>query len=557
MAWVGSATHKVRARLTDASSWRLPKQTSTLAPPHVWSNSDMDPVPPEKQTWNMWTWMGYWASDAINIGTWEAASSIIAVGLTWRDAIPIVVVGTSSVAVPMVLNGSLGARLHIPFSVAVRAGFGYYLAYYCIVSRAVLAAFWLGIQSVSGSQCITIMLRAIWPSYGHLSNSLPSSAGIDTQGMVSYFIFWLIQMPLLLVPPQKLKWLFLAKIIVAPITALAMLGWCVNKAGGSGTIFSQPATVSGSERAWLWISCMTSITGSWSTMACNIADFSRYSQNRTVQYIQLPFIPFIFTICSVLGIITTSAGYAIWGEYYWNPLDILGKWLEMGSGGRAAAFFAACAWFIVQVGSNITSNCISAANDLTVLFPRYVNIRRGCIITALAGGWVFVPWKILASASSFLSFMGGYAVFLGPIAGILVSDYWLVRRQKVDVPAMYDPNGRYHYWHGINWRALLALLVSSSPNLPGLAYSINSSTVSISEGSRHLYSFNWLFGFTTSVFLYYALSLAFPPRDTYVSKTIFGFETIAAVESTSYVEDQDDGGQKASPVSEKGVMSVM
>lgn len=550
MAWARPAATKVKTRLTSLESWKLAKQSSTLAPPHVWSNSDMDPVPPEKQTWDMWTWMGYWASDAINIGTWEAASSIIAVGLTWRDAIPIVVVGTSCVAVPMVLNGAIGARLHIPFSVAVRAGFGYYLAYYCIISRAVLAAFWLGIQSVSGSQCITVMLRAIWPSYANLGNSLPASAGIDTQGMVSYFLFWLIQMPLLLVPPQKLKWLFLTKMIVAPIVALGTLGWCVNKAGGSGTIFSQGGTVSGSEKAWLWLSCMTSITGSWSTMACNIADFSRYSRNRRVQYVQLPFIPFIFTICSVLGIITTSAAYVIWGEYYWNPLDILGKWLEMGSGGRAAAFFAATAWFIVQVGSNITSNCISAANDLTVLFPRYVNIRRGCIITAIAGGWVFVPWKILASASSFLSFMGGYAVFLGPIAGILVSDYWLVRKQKVDVPAMYNPDGRYHYWHGINWRALLSLLAASSPNLPGLAYSINSSTVSISTGSKHLYSFNWLFGFTTAVCLYFALSLAFPPRDTYVPKTIFGVETLTGVESSDQ-EEQGDGVHKPAPVEDK------
>lgn len=357
--------------------------------------------------------MGYWASDAINIGTWQTASSIIAVGLSWKDALPIVVVGTSCVAIPMMLNGAIGVRLHIPFSVAVRAGFGYYLAYYCIVSRAVLAAFWLGIQSVSGSQCVKVMIPAIWPSYANIANALPDNAGIDTQGMLSYFIFWVMQMPLLLVPPQKLKWLFVAKMIVAPITALAMMGWCVHKAGGAGTISTQPGTALPAERPWPWLSCMTSITGSWSTMAVNIADFSRYSHTRKVQYVQAPFIPFIFTICAALSIITTSAAYVVWGEHYWNPLDILERWLEMGSGGRAAGFFTATAWFIVQFGSNVTSNCISAANDLTVLFPRYVNIRRGCIITAIAGGWVFVPWKILASGEQLLVLHGRICCFPG------------------------------------------------------------------------------------------------------------------------------------------------
>lgn len=531
MAILANQAAKVKHRLTSLSSWELPKQSSTLAPPHVWSNSDMDPVRPEHQTWSIWTWMGYWASDAINIGTWQAASSIIAVGLTWRDSIAIVVVGTLCVAIPLVMNGAIGARLHIPFSVAVRAGFGYYLAYYCIVCRAVLASFWLGIQSVSGSQCITVMIEAIWPSYRNIGNSLPASAGIDTRGMISYFLFWLIQMPMLLVPPQKLRWLFVLKLILAPAVALAMLGWCVNRAGGSGEIWNTPGTATGSARAWLWLSCMTSITGSWSTMACNIADFSRYSKTTRVQFIQLPFIPFIFTICSLFGIITTSAAYVVWGEYYWNPLDILGRWLEMGSGGRAGAFFAAVAWFIVQVCSNITANSISAANDLTVLFPRWVNIHRGCIIAGLIGGWVFVPWKILASASSFLSFMGGYAVFLGPIAAILMSDYWLVRRQRVDVPAMYNPHGRYHYWHGINWRALVVMIIASSPNIPGLARTISPKTVSINEGSQHLYSFNWLFGFCTATFLYFALSLIFPPKETFVAKTIYGLQEIEGVAS--------------------------
>ncbi|KAI9664553.1 MAG: hypothetical protein M1821_005999 [Bathelium mastoideum] len=537
----------IKKRCTSIKAWELPKQDSALAPDYVWTNSDMDPVPPENQTWTLFTWMAYWATDTINLGTWETASSVIAVGLNWRDAIPIMIVGTFCVAVPMVLNGAIGARLHIPFSVAIRSSFGYYFAYFCIISRAVLAMFWLGIQGANGAVAITIMLAAIWPSYNRIPNHLPADAGIDTKGMCSYFLFWIIQLPLLLIPPTRLRWLFIVKIFAAPVTAVATLGWIVHKAGSnSGELFRLPETVSGSARAYLWLSSMSAVTGSWATLACNIPDFSRYAKETKGQYVQLPFLPIIFTACGVLGIVTTSASIVVYGQALWNPLDIISHWLD-NPGGRAAAFFAALSWYIAQVGTNITANSISAANDLTVLCPKYVNIFRGCIIAAVVGGWVIVPWKILSSATTFLAFMGGYAVFLAPIAGILASDYWLVKKRQIDVPALYDPRGRYRYNRtGINWRALIAFLIPVSPLLPGLAYSINASGVRISAGARHLYSFDWLFGFVTSIVLYTGLSWAFPAKDTLLSHTIFGHEP------ETWHDDFEHKGHGASTGNEKG-----
>ncbi|KAK6613747.1 ncs1 allantoate transporter [Botrytis cinerea] len=488
---------QIKERFTTVKAWELPKQKSALAPEHVWTNEDMDPVKKENQTWTLWTWMAYWATDTITLGTWETASSILAVGLTWREAIPIVSLfdislydlDISSAIRPKLKNAkddsrndlrcnsrgaqrAIGAKFHIPFSVAIRASFGYYFAYFCIVSRSILAMFWLGIVSAGGAQCVTIMILAIWPSYANVPNHIPEDQGITTQGMISYFLFWIIQLPLLLIPPTRLRYLFVTKLIAAPVAALATMGWCIHKAGGSGSIFDLQPTVSGSTKAYLWLSCMTSVTGTWATLSCNIPDFSRYARSSKGQFIQLPFLPIIFTLCGTIGIITTSATGVIYGEPLWNPLEILAKWLDLGHGGRAAAFFAAAAWYIAQVGTNITANSISAANDLTVLFPRYINIERGCIVAAIVGGWVIVPWKVISSAQTFLSFMGGYAVFLAPIAGILAVDYWVVRKQHLDVPALYDPHGRYRYWYGVNWRALLALLLAVCPNLPGLVYSI-------------------------------------------------------------------------------------
>ncbi|KAI4862686.1 NCS1 nucleoside transporter [Hypoxylon rubiginosum] len=538
------STAELRRRLTSLHAWELPKQNGALAPPHVWTNRDMDPTPIEDQTWGAWLILAYWATDTINLATWQTASAILSVGLSWREAIPIMIVGNFCVAVPLVLNGAIGSKLHVPFSVIASSSFGYYLRYFCIVSRAILAMFWLGIQSANGAQCVTIMLRAWAPSYNDIPNALPASAGITTQGMISYFLFWIIQLPLLLIHPTKLRPLFWIKLSAAPVAAIATMGWCIHKAGGHGDIFALRATATGSQYAWLWLSCMSSVTGNWSTLAVNIPDFTRYAKSPNGQYIQLPAMPIIFTACGVLGIVTTSASKVFSGEYLWNPLDIVAMWLDYGSGGRCAAFFAALAWYVAQVGTNITANSISAANDLTVLFPRWINIKRGCMIAAVIAGWVLVPWKILSSAQTFLAFMGGYAVFLGPMAGIMVSDYWFVKKGHIDIPSLYDPDGRYRYLGGCNWRAAVAFLVPVVPLLPGLGLSISGpGAVRINDGVRNLYTFNWLFGFVTSIVLYTALSFAVPAKETLLKDTIWDLDDLAI---EAHMRENDAGAEKAS-----------
>jgi len=286
----------------------------------------------------------------------------------------------------MVLNGAIGAHLHVPFSVVVRSSFGYYFGYFCIISRCILAMFWLGIQGANGAQAMTCMIAALWPSYfqydyGGPKNTLSVAGGISTMGMISYLLYWLIQLPLLLIPPTRLKYLFVVKLIFAPITAITTMAWCIHKAGGGGELLNLPATVSGPTKAWLWLNCMSAVTGVWAPLTINIMDFSRYAKSSSrAQYSQLPLIPILFTLLGTVGIMTTSASYVIYGTYMWNPLDIVEQWIKQGgSGGRAAAFFAAFSWYVAQVGTNITANSISAANDLTVLFPKYVNIRRGCM----------------------------------------------------------------------------------------------------------------------------------------------------------------------------------
>lgn len=250
---------------TRLSGWVLPKQTSSVAPPHVWSNADMDPVPPERRTWTAWVFVIYWFSDLVTVSTWSGASSVVAAGLSAKDAIVIVLLASLWNAVPTVFNGAIGATLHIPFPIAARAVFGLWLSYFAILSRSVLAMFWFGVNTAAGGLAVTQMIKAIWPSYGTLPNRLPESAGIASQGMISFFVFFVVQVPFIFIPMHKLRPMFLAKAIVMPPMAIAMVAWICVKAG-SNDFFDAPSQVSGSTKAWLWLGSLTSVTGSFSTI---------------------------------------------------------------------------------------------------------------------------------------------------------------------------------------------------------------------------------------------------------------------------------------------------
>jgi NCS1 family nucleobase:cation symporter-1 len=295
------------------------------------------------------------------------ASSVLTMGLSTTDAILITLCAALCNAIPTILNGAIGADLHIPFPIAARASFGYWLSYFCVISRGILALFWFGIQSAYGGKCVTVIVTAIWPSFVHVNNHLPASAGISTQGMISYFIYCAVQFPFMLVPTHKLQYLFYAKTILVLPTALAMVIWITVKAGhNSNDYFQQPPSVHGAERAWLWVSAMTSITGGFSTLAVNIMDFSRFSKSPGAQVWQLPTIPLFKCIVAVFGVVTAAAAKEIYGEILWSPLDIIMKWQD-SPGGRAAAFFAGLVWFLAQISTNISSNSISFGNGMSVL----------------------------------------------------------------------------------------------------------------------------------------------------------------------------------------------
>lgn len=285
-------------------------------------------------------------------------------------------------------------------------------------------------------------------------------------------------------------------------------------------------------------------------MSTNIPDFTRYLKKEQGVYWQIPFLPIMQLLLGIFGIISTSASKVVYGEYIWDPLALAAKW--DGPAGRAGAFFVGFTWIVAQIGTNLSANVISCANDLTNLFPKYLNIRRGVILTTITAGWVMVPWKIVHSAASLLNFMSGLGIFLAPIAAILAADYWVTKRTHIDVPSLYRRNGRYRYNNaGTNWRAVIAFLVSVVPNIPGMAAQVNTSLAGSIGGAQYIYDMFYLYGFSSAFAVYVFLSHFFPAKETLIPATIH--EDPDATSSVEYKDDvmpvTDDGG-------EKGVRSV-
>lgn len=517
-------------------SLAVDQEPSSFAATPSASNADFDPIPPSKRTWNAGAYVAYWMADAWAVSNWEVASSMIAAGLSWRMAIGACVLGNTIMGLVITMNGRIGAKLHTPFPILARMPFGYYFSYFVVVSRCALAIIWLGVQTVTGGQCMAVLLTAIWPSFKNIPNHVPESQGLTTSGFVAFFLYFLLQLPFLCIPYTKIQYFFAFKSIIAPIIFLAVFGSTLHKAGGTishSKVITDSNTVHGSILAWAFFSNLNSVLGNYATLGLNIADFSRYANKPSAQNVQAFVIPFIFTIVGLLGIFTAAAAQTAYGRIIWNPIEIIDDWMASGShGGRAAAAFGAIGLLIVTLGINISANSISAANDLVSFCPKYINIRRGQILAAIIGAWACVPWKILASAQKFLAFLSGYTIFLGPMTAILMTDYYISRRRNVSVPDMYNFHGMYRYSarYATNWRSVVALIIGFVPPLPGFINSVSLNTIDISDGGKHLFAIGYIYSFIAAGIFYWGLMRWFPHLESQLEHPNTGEDIIAAAD---------------------------
>lgn len=390
---------------------------------------------------------------------------------------------------------------------------------------------------MNGAYTVRAMIGAIWPSFLTLPSRIPAWEGIDDATLGSFVIFWFLQLPFLVMHPNRLRWLFMAKSVIVPIAWVAILVWALASTRGDDIFGDQKPSVTGASYSWAFLASMNSVIGNYATLSVNQADFSRYSRVSVKwQCIYVPLLPAFFTFISFIGIAGASAGNAHYGVIEWDPISLISHWQN-----RPARFFAAASFGLAALGVNISANSLSAANDFMALFPRYINLRRGQLLCAVLC-WALVPWKILASASSFLNFMSAYAIFLGPIAAIMLFDFWVVHKRRYDTLALYDPKGIYRYnsWL-VNWRAVVAFLVGVAPSLPGLANGINSS-IEVGVGV-HPYQIGWLIGFTGTAAVYTGLSLLLPAKATFIDKAVRPDEIYAESDEYNNSNNNNIDGQ--------------
>jgi NCS1 family nucleobase:cation symporter-1 len=425
-------------------------------------------------------------------------------GLSWWQSWLCVWIGYAIAACFVVMTGRIGATYHISFPVVSRASFGIWGALWPVFNRAAMACIWYGVQAWIGGECVTLMISAIWPSYTRLHNGIPNS-GTTTKDFVSFFIFWLCSLPAIWFPVHKIRHLFTVKSFVVPTAGISFFIWAVVRAHGIGPIVHQPAKAHGSQLAWGMVSGVMSAIANFATLIVNDPDFARFARKpKDALWSQLITIPAGFALTSFIGIIVSSSSTVIFGEPIWNPLNLLQSFLNEGThSNRAGVFFIAFAFALAQLGTNIAANSVSAGTDMTALLPRYLNIRRGGYICALVG-LVMCPWNLLSSSNNFTTYLSAYSVFLSSIAGVIISDYYVVRRGYLQIKDLYSAkrSSPYYFWFGFHWRGYTAYIAGILINIVGFVGAIGKP---VPSGANYIYRLNFFCGFLVAGTTYWLL----------------------------------------------------
>ncbi|KAH0175230.1 NCS1 nucleoside transporter family, partial [Aureobasidium melanogenum] len=502
---------------------------------NVWINDDIRPLPPHRRTWTRWAFISFWAINQIALSNWQLGGSLVSTGISVWQAIIAIIVGKIIIAMVAIANGYVGATWHIGFCVVSRYVWGVKGQYVALIQRIVLSLVWFAVQSWTGGLCVQNVLAAIFPSFQHMKNHFPASANLDTKQFIGWVLFNVIMAPIIYIRPEGMKHIVLWMTIVSGITLLCMTIWALSAAHGAGPLLNQSAsTKTSQELGWNITLGVTTVIGNIAAGLVNQMDYSRFARRPGDQVFgQWISIIGLGIIMPLFGCLTSSATQKIYGEALWNPPDIVQKWLDTdyNAKSRAAAFFAGCGLVTSQLAINTIDNAFSAGMDIAGLFPSYINIRRGAYI-GLIISIALCPWQLLASASTFISVLSAYSVFLGPMTGIMICDYWVVRGRKLKLSDLYhgSKDGVYYFWQGVNWRSFVAWICGWSYLLPGLVHAVNPG-VDVPTACTRLYYLAFPLGFVVSFSIYYCLNLVLPPQGLGVVDEVDQFETFTIDEA--------------------------
>src|SRR5271168_4812561 len=445
-------------------------------------NEDLAPVSPERRTWGTYNYAALWISMSVNIPTYLLASGMIAGGMSWKQALFTVFLGNVLVLIPMLLNAHAGTRYGIPFPVFARASFGVMGANVPAILRALVACGWFGIQTWIGGQAINAMIIALAPGWAHFQFG-PA---------ICFGFFWLLNVLVILRGIETIRFLQGVSAPFLLLIGLALLLWAKGKAGGFGPMLSTPSKFhTFPEFFRFFIPSLTGVVGFWATVSLNIPDFTRYARSQKDQMLgQALGLPATMTFYSFIGIAVTSATLIIFGQALWNPVEVLSR-----LGNPLAVVIAMIALLMATLNVNVAANVVSPANDFSNLYPRKISFKLGGVITCFIG-LLMQPWRWLESHGSYvMGWLVGYSSFLGPIAGVMIADYYVLHKRVILADDLYQRGGAYEFSRGFNSRAIAALVVGVAVALSGLEI----------PALHGLYPYAWFVGFAVSFFVYLLL----------------------------------------------------
>jgi NCS1 family nucleobase:cation symporter-1 len=471
-------------------------------------NDDLAPVPLMARTWSMWSIAALWVGMAICITTYTLASSLIEQGMNWKQAILTIFLGNLIVLIPMTLNAHPGTAYGIPFPVLIRASFGTLGSNIPALMRAFVACGWFGIQTWIGGAAIYAMSSIIF-GFDPTQRTAWPIIGVSGGELVCFLLFWALNVYVIVKGMDSIKWL---EIFAAPfllLTGLGLLLWAVLAAQGWGPIFAQPSKFHSLGEFWpVFAAGLTAMVGYWATLSLNIPDFSRFARSQRDQIAgQALGLPLSMTFYAFIGVAVTSATVIVFGQAIWDPVQLMQRFKS-----PVLAVVALVTLAVATLSTNIAANVVSPANDFSNLAPRLISFKTGGLITGIIG-ILMCPWKLYADPSGYIfTWLIGYSALLGPIGGIMIADYFVYRKQQVDVNALYQPHGRYRYSGGFSGVALAALALAILPNIPGFLATIKVlPESSIAPIFLSLYHYAWFVGFAVAFFIYLALRKATGP----------------------------------------------
>ena len=473
-------------------------------------NADLAPVPQARRKWGRLSFAALWISMSACIPTYMLASGLIGGGMNWWQAILTIFLGNLIVLIPMILNAHAGTHYGIPFPVYCRASFGTKGANVPAILRALVACGWFGIQTWIGGEaiykiCVTIFNLHPAPAANWL--------GITGGQFLCFLFFWAVNMFVIYRGIETIRWLLNIKAPLLLALGLLLLWWAWRAAGGFGPILSQPSAFdAGQPKAgqfWIYFfPALTGMVGFWATLSLNIPDFSRYAKSQRDQIIgQTLGLPLTMALYAFIGVAVTSATTIIYGETIWNPVDVLTHFKN-----PVVLVIAMLALCVATLATNIAANVVSPANDFAQLAPRKISFRIGGLITGIVGV-LMMPWKLVADPNGYIfSWLIAYSALLGPIGGILIADYFVCRRCKLNLTALYQTGGEYRFTNGFSIVALISLATGALPSLPGFLVNVKLlSAESIPVSLAHLYNYAWFIGFAVAFAAYLIAALASGP----------------------------------------------